>query len=90
LQWATLVVALGPADENGFAHLGLSARSAETGERRSWSLAASPANSGDPVVRDRGEKVREYHDVVLSRFGGGGGFGKGRGSPEGFAIAAAD
>jgi hypothetical protein len=82
LQWATLVVALGPADENGLAHLGLLARSAETGERRPWSLAASPVDSGDPVVRDRGEKVREYHDVVLSRFGGG--------SPEGFATAAAD
>jgi hypothetical protein len=32
LQWATRAVALGPAGESGLAHLGLSARSAETGE----------------------------------------------------------
>jgi hypothetical protein len=32
LQWATLAVVLGPAGENGLAHLGLLARSVETGE----------------------------------------------------------
>jgi hypothetical protein len=80
-------VAHGPAGENGLAHLGLSARSAETGEGRPWSLAA--ADSGDPTTWNRGEKVREYHDAVVSRFGGGG-FGEGRGSPEGFAIATVD
>jgi hypothetical protein len=72
LQWATLAVALGPADENGLA------RSAETGEERSWSLAAAAA-------RDRGENVREYHDAVVSRFGGGGGQGR-----EGLTIGLCD
>jgi hypothetical protein len=33
LQWATPAVVLGPTGENGLAHLGLWARSAETGER---------------------------------------------------------
>jgi hypothetical protein len=32
LQWATPAVAIDPADENGSAHLGLSARSTKTGE----------------------------------------------------------
>jgi hypothetical protein len=65
-------VAHGPAGENGLAHLGLSARSAETGEGRPWSLAAAAADSGDPTTWNRGEKVWEYHNAVVSRFGGGG------------------
>jgi hypothetical protein len=43
LQWATLAVALGPAGENGLAHLGLSA---ETGE-----LPRSSPVCGSPVDR---------------------------------------
>jgi hypothetical protein len=72
LQWATLAVALGPASENSLAHLGLLTRLVEIGEGRPWSLVAAPADSDDSASRDRGEKVREYHDVLVSRFGGGG------------------
>jgi hypothetical protein len=87
LQWATFAVALGPAEENGLAHLGLSARSAKIGEGRPWSPGAVATDSGDPAAQDRGEKVREYHDVVVSRFGV---LREGRGSWVGFATAAVD
>jgi hypothetical protein len=64
-------VALGLAGENGLALLGLSARSAEIGDGRSRSLLAASADSSDPTARDKGEKVWEYHDVVVSQYGGG-------------------
>jgi hypothetical protein len=80
-------VALGLAGENGMALLGLSARSTEIGDGRSRSLLAASADSSDPTARDKGEKVWEYHDVVVSQYGG---VREGRGSLEGFAIAVAD
>jgi hypothetical protein len=55
LHWATLTVALGPADENGLAQLGLSSRSVEAGEvPHSSSARGSPVDSGRPAVSGQG------------------------------------
>jgi hypothetical protein len=54
-----LAVALVLAGENGLAHLGLSARSTETGELpRSSSTQDSPAESGRSVASDRGRRCQ--------------------------------
>jgi hypothetical protein len=59
LQWATPGVALGPADENGLAHLGLSARSIETGELpRSPPACGSLVDFGRPIMSGRGRRCQ--------------------------------
>jgi hypothetical protein len=53
------VLALGLVGENGLAHLGLSARLAETGELpRSSPLRGSPAESGRMVASGRGRRCQ--------------------------------
>jgi hypothetical protein len=59
LQWPTLAIALGPSDENGLAHLGLSARYVKTGEfPHSPPGRGLPADSGRPAVSGRGRRCQ--------------------------------
>jgi hypothetical protein len=76
LQWATVAVALGPAGENGLAHVGLSARSIETGELPRSPPAHGPlTDSGRPAMSGRGRRCRELTPevrVLIWGMGGGG------------------
>jgi hypothetical protein len=59
LQWDTLAVALGPTGENGLAQLGLSTRSAETGELpRSSPVRGSSAGSGRLAASGRARRCQ--------------------------------